>query len=286
MGCDIHFYVEVRKDGKWSRHQFEDKYKKGEPDADGYRETDYSALFEDPLYVHRNYDLFSILADVRNGTGFAGVDTGDGFVPISMPKGVPDDVSPEVMEEFVIRDDDGSEYHTKEVFDKWVRQGSSKRIDEHTVTHPDWHSASHFTVAELLAYDWDRKTKKRGWVDPWNFELFRKNGRPENWSGGISGGRIEHVTNQHLARLIDSGDLKWEGPPPGPDSFETRPYSMEVWRNLGAGVGKDLQSHYVTLVEWEVPYRDRAGEFLEKTLPALQALGNPDDVRIVFWFDN
>lgn len=38
----------------------------------------------------RNYNVFGMLANVRNGTGFAGVDMGDGFEPISMPRGFPE----------------------------------------------------------------------------------------------------------------------------------------------------------------------------------------------------
>jgi hypothetical protein len=34
------------------------------------------------------------------------------------------------------------------------------------------------------------------------------------------------------------------------------------------------------------PYRDWCRDFIEGTIPALQALGDPDDVRFVFWFDN
>jgi hypothetical protein len=41
-----------------------------------------------------------------------------------------------------------------------------------------------------------------------------------------------------------------------------------------------------TRVRWEVSYTDAAGSFYEKTMPALARLGAPEDVRIVFWFDN
>ena len=44
-------------------------------------------------YGDRNYNLFAILANVRNGTAFAGCKTGEGFNPISNPKGVPSDAS-------------------------------------------------------------------------------------------------------------------------------------------------------------------------------------------------
>lgn len=37
----------------------------------------------------RNYDSFAILADVRNGSGFAGIVTGEGWPVIAPPRGLP-----------------------------------------------------------------------------------------------------------------------------------------------------------------------------------------------------
>ena len=56
--------------------------------------------FDSPHYIPRNYLLFSVLADVRNGTGFAGVITYKPVVPISEPRGLPDDLP---------RDEDGKD---------------------------------------------------------------------------------------------------------------------------------------------------------------------------------
>lgn len=38
--------------------------------------------------------------------------------------------------------------------------------------------------------------------------------------------------------------------------------------------------------QWEVVYRDEAGQFLTDVLPRLKAAGKPEDVRIVFGFDS
>lgn len=40
---------------------------------------------------NRNYDTFAVYADVRSGYGFAGTDTGEGWTPISQPRGFPED---------------------------------------------------------------------------------------------------------------------------------------------------------------------------------------------------
>lgn len=39
----------------------------------------------------RHYQLFAVLADVRNGVGFAGVTTGEAVAPIAAPRGLPAD---------------------------------------------------------------------------------------------------------------------------------------------------------------------------------------------------
>lgn len=40
--------------------------------------------------MNRHYQLFAVLADVRNGRGFAGVKTGEVVTPIAEPRGYPD----------------------------------------------------------------------------------------------------------------------------------------------------------------------------------------------------
>lgn len=61
----------------------------------------------------RHYFLFGILANVRNGYGFAGCSTGDWIVPIDLPRGIPNDLkdvlkssnestSPPVMAQMIV----------------------------------------------------------------------------------------------------------------------------------------------------------------------------------------
>lgn len=133
MGCDCHFYVE-----RWtSSNNYEgptdlledreqkisevlghtnpkfrwvscDKWKK---DTDGWY-VDWT----ESLYSDRNYNLFSILADVRNGNGIE---------PIDYPRGIPNDASTGYL--FVCH--------------QWEDDG---------------HSHSYFTLDELLKVDWSQ----------------------------------------------------------------------------------------------------------------------------------
>jgi hypothetical protein len=212
MGCDIHILAEVRVDGKWQK-------------VGSVFVSDYSfekGKLVDAPYSGRNYDLFAILANVRNGYGFAGCDTGDGFNPISTPRGLPDDVSPEMK----------------------------KYSNEYGI---DGHSHSWLTLRELIDFDWNQTTKQRGWVDSKEFLEWKIKGKPGSWSGGVSGGSVRHITWQEMDERI-----------------EKRKSTVDFYCS----------------VEWEETYRESCPTFIRKTIPALRKLGEPENIRIVFFFDN
>lgn len=139
MGCDIHFYVEKKdENGKWVSV---DKWSTDPWECD---EQDYiDVKSEDSFYHDRNYLLFGILAHVRDRR----------VVSISLPRGLPEDISPEVK----------------------------KRSDDYG---GDGHSHSWLTLAELMAYDWNEamKTSFHG-LTPFVHETIPKLqalGSPEN----------------------------------------------------------------------------------------------------------
>ena len=199
MGCDIHFYVERQEENGWVPVRVS--------------------------YDGRNYALFAILANVRNGYGFAGISTGEGFVPISMPRGLPFDVSPEIRAE--------SDY--------WGVDG---------------HSHSWLTVQELLAYNWEQEAIRYGVVPEKIYETLESGTAPESFSTAVMGIDVEKLSPEDMDALI-------------------------------AGVyERDEGKHYYTHVTWKTPYSWPVRGFLANTLPLLQSLGNPAQVRIVFWFDN
>ena len=180
MGCDIHLYVEKKTaDKRWVAIDGPNRWF-GKYEDDKETRLDW-------LYYDRNYDLFAILADVRNGYGVAGIDTGDGFIPIAEPKGLPKDVSPDV----------------KEISDDWDVDG---------------HSHSWFTLSELLAYNWEQTTKHRGWVNVEGFKEYLRGGRPTSWYSGIGGGGVTHISPAMMQERIDNnGDtdgcycqVEWE----------------------------------------------------------------------------
>lgn len=202
MGCDIHLYVEARENGVWVE-------KKGD------------------FYDGRNYNLFSVLAGVRNRHE---------IIPICEPRGLPEDVSESVRED--------------ECYD---------------------HSHSWLTLAELMAFDWTQTATLSGFVNGPEFYCWSGYKR-ERWEGpdsycqGVGGGNTMHVSEAEMVRLID-----------------------EATKGLNYGPARqavEALNYCYCRVEWKCPYWRFASDFLGSTMPQLWRLGSPEDVRIVFWFDN
>lgn len=187
MGCDIHLYVEtLNAAGRWRPV---DKWVRDDPDEDG-RPGYLHVPYDEQFYRGRNYDLFGILADVRNGRGFAGVRTGDRFNPIAEPRGLPENCCDEI----------------RECSDSWGIDG---------------HSHSYFTVAELLAYDWTQTTKKRGCVDALTYAKWQRcrewQTQPDSWCGAVGGGQIQMLTQEEMNTRLQELQEKHKNNRPGFD---------------------------------------------------------------------
>ena len=300
MGCDIHLHIETKTaDGTWAAVPFRDKYAQGK-DKDGYAQVNYDGLFKDPLYVGRHYNVFAVLANVRNGRGFAGVRTGSGFVPIDLPRGVPRNASPEAIRDYTlrvvpVRSDTDERVAAAHQAEKWIASGASRWWDEKAalITHPDWHSASWLLAAELRDYNWQQTVTQCGVVDPAQYQEFVTRGKPSGWSGGVSGGRVRHVSNADMERLLRDKQIHWLKPL-DPERFHNPYVAQEELDRLGTKLEDytreaeplyPLTSYYTT-VKWEESYAAACGDFTTRFLPALLAVGDPDKTRIVFWFDN
>lgn len=230
-------------------------------------------------YEGRCYDLFGALADVRNGSGFAGVVTGRAVEPVAMPRGLPSDVTEETL--------------------KLISH-------EHT---PTW-----LLLSELEAYDWDRpkmhrtvvsedlllKMREVGTTDPWHpdvLELYRQSGRSHPGTcGGIHGANIitfdsveEYdlwVTNgRPELKVLSSGLFGQLKSSPGD--------GIDMIMQVG---GEDRATTvtepvvYVSTFFSKVLRDSISPHFFEFTLPTMRSLipegGDADDVRMVFDFDS
>jgi hypothetical protein len=143
MGTDIHGFLESR----WERK-----------DGSG------TWLRECPIENTRNYRVFAALADVRNSYGFAGAATHAAIVPISQPRGLPDD--------------------------------RTKGYGEDAEFEFGDHSLSWLTLGEIAEWSgWDQELREVGWVNRDQYDEWLKNPGPPagGWLGGISGYSIVHA---------------------------------------------------------------------------------------------
>ena len=127
----------------------------------------------------RHYQLFAVLADVRNGFGFAGIPTGDAVRPIDQPRGLPKDFPCSADQHTTI----------KEV---WDASGQERYYKPGENGYGEvWmgdHSHSWLTGAEMLA--WVEKApvvEKVGVVDWPVWEKWDRKTEPSDYCGDVGG---------------------------------------------------------------------------------------------------
>jgi hypothetical protein len=174
MGCDIHVVIEVRESGRWSEISYGTVYAFKREEEPGLGE----GLLVCPEPFHsRNYDLFGIIANVRNGSGFAGIVTGNGWPSIAADRGFPPGFNPEAVAPDLIYQGDGP---------RWLGD----------------HSFTWVELSELEAFDWDGvKTTQYGVVSADEYErlLAAQSFRPDSYCGGVSGPGVRVYSPQEYA---------------------------------------------------------------------------------------
>lgn len=153
MGTDIHPRCEIMKKGVWF-------------DVTAHVNMELWDFLE-----QRNYTLFAVLANVRNGYGFAGVKTGDPLRYISHNRGIPSN-SPNAGQE------------------------ESYMFGDHSLT---W-----VTLKELIDYDWEQINSVTGVIseEQW-LEFRRKREPPMSYSQGVSGRNIVTISEKEAKELYD-----------------------------------------------------------------------------------
>lgn len=249
MGTDIHFHVEKQTGpGRWIRAEdlLPNKYYRG----GGSSEPEY---VWDYWYSGRDYRLFAMLANVRNGFGFAGIPTGQAIEPIDEPRGLPKDVSPDTQSEA----------------DYWSA---------------DAHSHSYFTVRELLEVDWQQMITHFGYVTPNDFDRWRRLGSPEYPITGVHRSAYEIISHEEMAYLIDTYEL--------PTNWNARKFREKHGWSKDINPVESFDIKYFTQVEWTETWAEAIEQEFPITILRMARLaltecgGDLDKVRCVFWFDN
>lgn len=174
---------------------------------------------------------------------------GDGSRRI-FPRGLPDDISSE-LENLV--------YDREKM--KWM------------CNDPSW-----LLLRELLEIPWaGRGSRTTGLVDAMQYRVFKQMGRPEHFASSKTSEIFSAGPRTGLfgrLRLLFSGLL----PEPIPRSLIT---NAEMEQLIEGG---KLTTGALTQITCKNSYPEFCEVFAQQTVPLLQTLGGPDDVRIVFWF--
>jgi hypothetical protein len=165
MGCDIHMILQIKKNGK------------------------FETLKDFIVGDYRSYNAFAVLANVRNGYGFAGCDTGDEWPYISEPRGLPDD--------FLINDDYRLLVNGEEI---WLGE----------------HSHSYLTLDEIDTFLESKirnmQYKKRGVITRETYLKIKKGEllEPDDWSGDVYGSPVIKILPQDELNTPKYTHVKYE----------------------------------------------------------------------------
>lgn len=262
MGTDIHLWAQsrgrylsggVERVGEWERVNPPPKFralpwevqdgKKALDEVDGREAAQWALRW----YDARNYRVFAMLADVRNGFGFAGCPTGDRIEPIAGARGWPDDLGDLA---WVARADE--DYH--------IADGD---------VYPGDHTASWLTLRELDAYDWTAGSRRCGVISFEQFaqrKLTGETGQPDYWCGATSGPGIFTIEQ-------DAAEEQWAntGALVAPEGGQGH---VRIWWGMNRA---EMAGEFYTRVLPGLRALLRPDEGWRVT---------PDDVRIVFNFDS
>ncbi len=165
MGCDIHMYVEYKKKlpVKGSEERME-RWVSG----DYFKINPFDGVWDDEtkmecmeLYGHRNYSLFSTLAGVRDYT--------EKIVPVSEPKGLPDDCCGFVKKESEDWDGDGHNH-------SWL---TLKEIRDYQDASPVLFYTGLLAPQDVIEFDANGKTPN-SWCQGTNQEGYERREWSEN----------------------------------------------------------------------------------------------------------
>ncbi len=179
MGTDIHSIAQVQVDGKWR--------------------TVAVGIGGDP----RSYNMFAMLADVRNGYGFAGIKTSDPFPVIHERRGLPSDLA-------LNEDGDSLTIKSEDLLLSW--DYGADALGSKVLKVQLWmgdHSHSWCLLSELESFVERIASKHQstlyGVIDRTEYDAAKKEGRQfKDWCGDVYGPNVVKATEAEYAIKPDS----------------------------------------------------------------------------------
>lgn len=127
--------------------------------------------------LSRNYYLFAVLAGVRNGYGFGGIQTGEPVTPIAEPRGLPTDSG------------------------NLLITGYGDCAENPGSVWLGVHDHSWLTAEEMLAWHKNApKVLRTGLLERQTYETWDKVSKPVSYCAGVLGGGFITVTDNEVAK--------------------------------------------------------------------------------------
>lgn len=148
-----------------------------------------------------------------------------------------------------------------------------------------FHTRSWLTLAEIFEYDWTIKVPNRGLLSAFDFAIWMW-AYPDKSHPPYPRQRVSYVDRKQPIQRIDEKDMIDEKEMVA--RFQQINPDYPNWASRKA-LEEVITTHfpdYFVICEWHDPLYDMTPEFWSHTIPRLVHLGKPEDVRIVFWFDN
>ena len=136
---------------------------------------------------------------------------------------------------------------------------SNKVKTESDIWGLDGHSHSWLTVSELVGHDWHKGREISGYLDSFNYDYLKSTGLPISY-------------RKKVDKVISEDDMKKFLKKEKDPKFST---TQKEYADLG-----------YCKSTWMASDADRLYYFHYHVLPKIRSLGEPEDVRCIFWFDN
>lgn len=144
--------------------------------------------------TYRDYGLFAHLANVRNGTGFAGVLTGDVVTPIAEPRGFPEDFEVDVNDNYLVPKELATDWEIE--FSEKYHSEEEPYIDENgnIFRYMGYHDYTWVTGEEILNHNFGQG-QECGVISIEDYKNW-SGGQPEDYCGMISGSNVSVAASE------------------------------------------------------------------------------------------
>lgn len=145
-----------------------------------------------------------------------------------------------------------------EMYRAWVDQNDG-----------DGHSHSWFTIKELMAVDWNQKITHEGIVNATQFAVAKIRGKPDAWRGAFYSKTKQKLSQESMeqAILLATGETSLHR-------------ALHIHRDALDALPAETE------VTWTETLAKCLSSFLVEQMPHYWTYGDPENVRICFFFDN